>query len=65
MQAFTTLTGVAAPIFDARGAVLGSISLSIGRTRVEQAEILVLADRIRFCAGIVTKAISQRSTLQS
>jgi DNA-binding IclR family transcriptional regulator len=59
------VTGVAAPIFDARGAVLGSISLSIGRTRVEQAEILVLADRIRFCAGIVTKAISQRSKLQS
>ena len=52
------VTGIAAPIFDNRGTVLGSLSLTVGRTRIDAAEIRAIAERVMFCAGIVTKAIS-------
>jgi DNA-binding IclR family transcriptional regulator len=52
------VTGVAAPIFDSGGAVLGSLSLTIGRAGIDSRELGAIADRVRFCAGIVTKAIS-------
>jgi len=51
------VTGVAAPIFDDRGGVLGSLSLTVGRTRLAPAEIQALAERVSFCARIVTKAL--------
>ncbi len=52
------VTGVAAPILDERGEPLGSLSLTIGRTRLPAAEVGAIAERVRFCAGIVTKALS-------
>jgi DNA-binding IclR family transcriptional regulator len=52
------VTGIAAPIFDNRGTVLGSLSLTVGRARMDTTEVRALADRVMFCAGIVTKAIS-------
>src|SRR3981081_1422680 len=53
------VTGIAAPIFDDRGAILGSLSLTVGRTRLAETEIQAIADRVAFCARIVTKAISR------
>lgn len=55
------VTGIAAPIFDNRGSVVGSLSLTVGRTGMDAQEIRLIADRVVFCTGIVTKAISQRS----
>jgi DNA-binding IclR family transcriptional regulator len=52
------VTGIAAPIFDNRGGVLGSLSLTVGRTKIPAAEISVIAARVVFCAGIVSKSLS-------
>jgi DNA-binding IclR family transcriptional regulator len=52
------VTGLAAPIFDDRGTVLGSLSLTVGRTRLAEGEIQAIAERVTFCARIVTKALS-------
>ncbi len=57
-QVTSGVTGIAAPIFDNRGSVLGSLSLTVGRTRMDAGEIRAIADRVIFCAGIVTKAVS-------
>jgi DNA-binding IclR family transcriptional regulator len=53
------VTGIAAPIFDDRGAVLGSLSLTLGRTKVLASEIATLAKRVVFCAGIVSKSLAK------
>lgn len=50
------VTGVAAPIFDGRGLVLGSLSLTVGRSRLSAAEVRAIAEKVMFCARIVTKA---------
>lgn len=52
------VTGIAAPIFDDRGGVLGSLSLTVGRTKLAEAEIHAIAERVSFCARIVTKALT-------
>jgi DNA-binding IclR family transcriptional regulator len=59
-QVTAGVTGIAAPVFDDRGAVIGSLSLTIGRSGIEAAEIRRIAERVTFCAGIVSKAISRR-----
>jgi DNA-binding IclR family transcriptional regulator len=53
------VTGIAAPVFDARDNVLGSLSLTVGRARLPPSEINALAERVVFCARIVTKAIQR------
>lgn len=50
------VTGIAAPVFDSSGAVLGSLSLTLGRTGIDPDERRRLGERIAFCAGIVTSA---------
>jgi DNA-binding IclR family transcriptional regulator len=50
------VTGIAAPIFDSSGAVLGSLSLTLGRAGIDEDERRRLGERIAFCAGIVTSA---------
>jgi DNA-binding IclR family transcriptional regulator len=56
------VTGIAAPIFDDRNGVLGSLSLTVGRTKLAEAEIRAISERVTFCARIVTKALSGRKT---
>jgi DNA-binding IclR family transcriptional regulator len=51
------VTGIAAPIFDERGLVLGSLSITIGRTRLAEPEIAAIAERVSFCARIVSQAM--------
>jgi DNA-binding IclR family transcriptional regulator len=56
-------TGIAAPILDSGGAVIGSLSVTLGRVKMEDADVQRIAERVAFCAGIITNAIKQQSTL--
>ena len=51
------ITGVASAVFDNNGAVLGSLSVSVGRRSIPDADLLPMAERVRFCAGIVSNAV--------
>ena len=51
------VTGIAAPIFDERETILGSLSLTVGRARMAAAETAAIAERVVFCARILTKSI--------
>lgn len=53
------VVGIAAPVFDTRGAVLGSLSLTLGRLRLGAAETERIAARVAFCARIVTGTIAR------
>ena len=53
------ITGIAAPIFGERDKVLGSLSISFAARSMNAKRIVVIADRVVFCAAIVTKAIAQ------
>ena len=55
------ITGIAAPVFDNRGRVLGSLSLSIGRTRIPADETAQIAERVMFCARIVSTSLQRTS----
>jgi DNA-binding IclR family transcriptional regulator len=59
------VTGIAAPVFDDRGGVLGSLSLTVGRTKLAEAEIHAIADRVTFCARIVTKALFRPNSVKN
>jgi threonine/homoserine efflux transporter RhtA len=52
------VTGIAAPIFDAGDHVLGSLSLTVGRTGLTAAEMAEIATRVAFCAQVVSSAMS-------
>jgi DNA-binding IclR family transcriptional regulator len=52
------VTGIAAPIFDRRNNVLGSLSLTLGQPSLSPDRARSVADRVMFCAGIVTRAVS-------
>ncbi|MDB5651610.1 MAG: hypothetical protein JWL62_3130 [Hyphomicrobiales bacterium] len=53
------VTGVAAPIFDRRDNVLGSLSVTIGDEHVSKERLAFVADRVVLCARIVTKTIAR------
>ena len=55
------VTGIAAPIFDERETVLASLSLTVGRARMTASETAAMAERVVFCARIVTQAIQGRT----
>ncbi len=59
------VTGVAAPVFDRRGAVLGSISLTVGQPHLAPDRLAFIADRVVFGAAIVTKSISHEAPAES
>lgn len=52
------ITGIAAPIFDDRGKVLGSLSISFAARNTNAKRIVAIAERVVSCAGAVTKAIA-------
>ncbi len=54
------VTGVAAPVFDQSGGVLGSLSLTMGEKRLPEEKLAQIAQRIVFCARVLTRAVSQR-----
>jgi DNA-binding IclR family transcriptional regulator len=51
------ITGVAAPLFDANKNVLGSLSLSIADKNVGMQRLSSIADRVVFCARVVSQAM--------
>jgi DNA-binding IclR family transcriptional regulator len=52
------VVGIAAPVFDNRGAVLGSLGLTVGKLRLTDQESEDIARRVTFCARIVSKAVA-------
>lgn len=56
------VTGIAAPVFDSRGRILGSLSLTIGRTKIPASEAARIAERVMFCARIVSTALPSTAT---
>jgi DNA-binding IclR family transcriptional regulator len=58
-QVTSGITGIAAPIFDGRENVLGSLSISIPAKGLDAQRIKQTADRVTFCARIVTQAVSR------
>jgi DNA-binding IclR family transcriptional regulator len=57
-QVVAGVTGIAAPIFDGRDHVMGSLSLTVGRTGLTPAEVNDIATRVAFCAQVVSSALS-------
>lgn len=51
------VTGIAAPVFDAEGDVVGSLSITIPAQDLGEDKITDVASRLTFAAGIVTRAL--------
>lgn len=58
-QVTAGVIGVAAPLFDGRANVIGSLSLTIGETDIPVERLKFISDRVRFCARIVTNTVSR------
>ncbi len=56
------VTGIAAPIFDAKGGVVGSLSVTLGDTNIASERLAFVADRVTFCARIVSKTIAREAS---
>jgi DNA-binding IclR family transcriptional regulator len=61
-QVVAGVTGIAAPIFDEGDHVMGSLSLTVGRTGLSPAEVAEIATRVAFCAQVVSSALSVQET---
>ncbi len=55
----TGVTGVAAPIFDSKGGILGSLSVTVGVPDLAPERLAFVADRVSFGARIVSKTIAR------
>ena len=55
------ITGIAAPIFDDRDKVLGSLSISFATRSMNAKRIGAIAERVVACAGIVSRTIAGRN----
>jgi DNA-binding IclR family transcriptional regulator len=53
------VTGIAAPIFDRRDNVLGSISITMGEDHVSDERAAAVAERVKHAARIVTRTIAR------
>lgn len=51
------VTGVAAPIFDAKEEIIGSLSLTLPETGMGKERIDAVAERVQFCARIISKSL--------
>jgi DNA-binding IclR family transcriptional regulator len=61
-QVTAGVTGIAAPVFDGRQSVIGSLSLTIGEAEITAERLKVISDRVRFCARIVTNTMSREES---
>src|ERR1700761_4919480 len=57
-QVVSGVTGIAAPIFDSGDHVIGSFSLTIGRTGLSPGEVADIAARVGYCAQVGSGALS-------
>jgi DNA-binding IclR family transcriptional regulator len=53
------VTGIAAPLFDSKGTIAGSLSVTLSAASLKPGDLEQLSERIKLCAGIVSQAISQ------
>ncbi len=53
------VVGVAAPIFDRRNNVLGSLGLTVEQENLSEERLTQMANRVMHCARIVTRAIAR------
>lgn len=53
------VTGIAAPLFDSKGMITGSLSVTLASAPLHPADIEQIAERVKLCAGIVTRGISR------
>jgi DNA-binding IclR family transcriptional regulator len=61
-QVVAGVTGIAAPIFDSGDHVMGSLSLTVGRTGLSIGETAEIAARVAFCAQVVSSALSAQES---
>jgi DNA-binding IclR family transcriptional regulator len=61
-QVVAGVTGIAAPIFDSGDHVMGSLSLTVGRTGLSPGETAEIAARVAFCAQVVSSALSAQAS---
>jgi DNA-binding IclR family transcriptional regulator len=54
------VVGIAAPVFDQSGAVLGSLSLTMANSPGVRGQITEIAKRIIFCAKVLNRAAARR-----
>lgn len=59
-QVVSGVTGIAAPIFDQGDHVMGSLSLTVGRTGMSASEVYDIATRVAFSAQVVSSALSAK-----
>ncbi len=52
------VTGIAAPVFDSKGTIAGSLSVTLSAAALRPGEVAQIAERIMLCASIVSRAIS-------
>jgi DNA-binding IclR family transcriptional regulator len=52
-----SVSGIAAPIFDNRGNVLGSLSMTMPERAPQARRPQTVADRLTFCARVVSKTL--------
>jgi len=53
------VTGVGAPIFDSKGGILGSLSVTIGEAELAPERLALVVDRVSQGAQVVSKAIAR------
>ncbi|NLS04240.1 IclR family transcriptional regulator [Rhizobium sp. P32RR-XVIII] len=53
------VVGIAAPVFDARSEIVGSLSLTLKDTRISAKAEEEVAERVVFCAGILSKSLAR------
>lgn len=51
------VTGIAAPIFDSAGEIVGSLSLTFPEGRMTDERCEAIGERVQFCARIITKSL--------
>ncbi|WP_429810470.1 IclR family transcriptional regulator [Ensifer sp. B1-9] len=52
------LTGIAAPVFDARSEIIGSLSLTLPDSQLHAKALGDIAERVTFCANVISKTIA-------
>ncbi|MBY5775202.1 IclR family transcriptional regulator [Rhizobium leguminosarum] len=57
-QVTAGVTGIAAPIFDSKNDVIGSLSLTLPEVNIERGRLEQLGERILFCARIISKSLT-------
>ncbi|MNT99878.1 hypothetical protein D3C72_2428480 [compost metagenome] len=53
------MTGVAAPVFDGRSEIIGSLSLTLRDTQMQAKTLDTIAEQVVFCAGVLSKTLAR------